>query len=290
MARKPTQVTVPMPPQVDPRTGLSLLQRQIEKGQALLSRRPIPEDALSSWELVTRNVLEKAFGVNSPNVSSIEDIGRLFILPDWNDAQWEQHQYDTLSGKLSMIGGLIELLETEVQLQSGQPITAVNPTGSGAAISSAVAGGSKHKIFIVHGHNEAVLHETARFLERIDQDIIILREQPNEGRTIIQKFEDYADVGFAVVLLTGDDRGGSAKAAYEDQSLRARQNVILELGYFLGRLGRNRVCALFQKGVEIPSDYSGVLYIELDQHGGWRFSLAKELKAAGLSVDMNKAV
>lgn len=290
MARKPTQVSVPMPPQVDPHTGLLLLQRQIEKGQDLLSRRPIPEDALSSWELVTRNVLEKAFGTNSPNVSSIEDIGRLFIFPDWNDAQWEQHRYETLSSKLSMIGGLVELLETEVQLQSGQRITAVSPTGSGAPTSSADAVGSKHKIFIVHGHNEATLHETARLLEKLDQDIIILREQPNEGRTIIQKFEDYADVGFAIVLLTGDDRGGPAKAAYEDQSLRARQNVILELGYFLGRLGRHRVCALFQKGVEIPSDYSGVLYIELDQHGGWRFSLAKELKAAGLSVDMNKAV
>jgi predicted nucleotide-binding protein len=77
---------------------------------------------------------------------------------------------------------------------------------------------------------------------------------------------------------------------YDAQKPRARQNVILELGYFLGRLGRNRVCALYRSGVEIPSDYAGVLFTELDEGGGWRLQLAKELKAAGLPVDMNNAL
>jgi predicted nucleotide-binding protein len=144
-------------------------------------------------------------------------------------------------------------------------------------------------VFLVHGHDEAALHEVARFLEQLDQQVIVLREQPNKGRTIIEKFEDYTDVGFAIVLLTPDDKGGSV-ALGDSQRLRARQNVILELGYFLGRLGRSRVCALYVEGVEIPSDYSGVLYVKLDGDGGWRLSLAKELKAAGLPVDMNKAL
>jgi len=143
---------------------------------------------------------------------------------------------------------------------------------------------------LVHGHDEAVLHETARFLEKLAQDIVILREQPHSGRTIIEKFEDYSDVGFAIVLLTPDDRAGIASAAYEEQKPRARQNVIFELGYFIGRLGRNRVCALYRPGGEIPSDYSGVLYVELDERGGWRLELAKEMKAAGLPIDMNKAL
>jgi predicted nucleotide-binding protein len=99
-----------------------------------------------------------------------------------------------------------------------------------------------------------------------------------------------SDVGFAVVLLTGDDRGGSATAKDDQLELRARQNVILELGFFLGRLGRSRVCALHRDGVEIPSDYSGVLYVKLDQQGDWRLQLAKELKAAGFPVDMNMAL
>jgi len=83
---------------------------------------------------------------------------------------------------------------------------------------------------------------------------------------------------------------GLAVTPFEDQSARARQNVILELGYFLGKLGRNRVCALYRPGVEIPSDYTGVLYVSLDDAGAWRFQLAKELKAAGFSVDMNRAL
>jgi predicted nucleotide-binding protein len=142
----------------------------------------------------------------------------------------------------------------------------------------------------VHGHAEATLQEVARFLEQIEQEIIVLREQPNRGRTIIEKFEEYGDVGFAVVLLTPDDRGGPAAATYEEQGLRSRQNVILELGYFLGRLGRSRVCAMYTEGVEIPSDYSGVLYVPLDSGGAWRLHLARELKAAGFPIDMNKAV
>ena len=119
------------------------------------------------------------------------------------------------------------------------------------------------------------MQAVARFLEHLDQKVIILREQPNKGRTIIEKFEEYADVGFAVILLTPDDRGGAADAPYENQRLRSRQNVILELGYFLGRLGRSRVCALYAEGVEIPSDYSGVLYVMLDAGGAWRLRLKR---------------
>ena len=106
----------------------------------------------------------------------------------------------------------------------------------------------------------------------------------------MEKFVKEADVGFAIVLLTADDRGGSKTVDPVNFLHRARQNVIFELGYFNGRLGRGRVCALYQPGVEIPSDYAGVLYIELDEHGAWRLQVAKELRAAGLSVDMNDAL
>ena len=71
---------------------------------------------------------------------------------------------------------------------------------------------------------------------------------------------------------------------------RARQNVILELGYFTGKLGRNRICALHRGSVEIPTDYLGVVYVPLDEGGGWQLQLARELKAACFEIDMNKAV
>ncbi|APX99917.1 TIR domain-containing protein [Lacinutrix venerupis] len=144
------------------------------------------------------------------------------------------------------------------------------------------------KVFIVHGHNNEVKLDVARTLEKLGLSPIILHEQPNSGKTIIEKFEDYADVGFAIVLLTDDDLG---KAKKEEQlNTRARQNVILELGYFIGKLGRERVCPLYANGVELPSDLSGVLYVELDKPGNWKIKLAKELKACGYKIDVNKII
>jgi predicted nucleotide-binding protein len=125
-------------------------------------------------------------------------------------------------------------------------------------------------------------------LEKVELKVTILRELPNKGRTIIEKLIDSSDVGYAVILLTGDDRGGIKTAAFENQKLRARQNVILELGYFIAKLGRGKVCAIYEDGVEIPSDYQGVLFIPYDETGLWKYTLANELQAAGIPVDKNK--
>jgi predicted nucleotide-binding protein len=147
------------------------------------------------------------------------------------------------------------------------------------------------RVFLVHGHNESIRETVARFLEKLKLTPVILHEQPNKGRTIIEKFIDYSDVAFAVVLLTADDRG-AATTVVNEQLLtpRARQNVILELGFFLGKLGREQVCSLYEDGVEIPSDYQGVLFLKLDKDGAWRLRLAKELKEAGLPIDLNDAI
>jgi predicted nucleotide-binding protein len=143
------------------------------------------------------------------------------------------------------------------------------------------------QVFIVHGHDDGAREAVARFLERIGLEAIILQEHPDQGRTIIEKFESYASqVGFAVVLLTPDDLGGLAAASM--QVSRARQNVIFELGYFVGKLGRGRACLLRKGDVEIPSDLYGVIYTDLDTAGGWKLKLAKELKAAGLKFDGEK--
>lgn len=138
------------------------------------------------------------------------------------------------------------------------------------------------QVFIVHGHAEAAREKVARFLERCDLEPIILHEQVNQGRTIIEKFEAYSDVGFAVVLLTPDDMVGDTR--------RARQNVIFEMGYFAGKLGRRHVAALVADGVDIPSDLHGVVYIRLDDAGAWRFGLARELRDAGLPVDAERVL
>ena len=145
------------------------------------------------------------------------------------------------------------------------------------------------RVFVIHGHDEAAREAVARFLENLRLKPIILHEQSNRGRTIIEKFEQHAEVGFAVALLTPDDVG-SLRGEEDDLKPRARQNVIFEFGYFIGRLGRKRVCALTQGNVEIPSDYAGVLYIDLDDAVGWKMKLITELQNAGFDVDANKVV
>jgi len=144
------------------------------------------------------------------------------------------------------------------------------------------------EVFVVHGHDLEARLEVARFLEHIDLRPIILEEQARGGRTIIEQIERHANVGFAVVLLTGDDVG-AAKDKREELKFQARQNVILDLGYFLAKLGREKVCALHKGDIELTSDYHGVLYVKLDDGRGWRLELAREIKAAGIDVDLNKA-
>ena len=150
-------------------------------------------------------------------------------------------------------------------------------------------------VFVVHGHDHGMKETVARFLSRAGLNPIILHERPDEGNTVIEKFEKHADVSFAIAIFSKDDLGmakseiSGSKPIQESLRPRARQNVVLELGYFMGALGRKNVRAIVEDGVETPSDYSGVLFIPFDAADGWRLKLVRELKAAGLDVDANAA-
>ena len=145
------------------------------------------------------------------------------------------------------------------------------------------------RVFLVHGHNEETKEKVARLLEHLDLPPIILHEQPDMNRTLIEKFEAYTPgVGFAVILMTADDRGGPKEKSTEEYQPRARQNVLFEMGFFLGKLGRRQVCVLREPTVEIPSDYAGVLYKTLDAAGAWKLDLAREIDAAGIAVDLKR--
>jgi predicted nucleotide-binding protein len=142
---------------------------------------------------------------------------------------------------------------------------------------------SPSDVFVVHGH-DAVKHSVSHFISLLGLRPVMLDDRPNRGRTIIEKLEDHSNASFAVILLTPDDVG--AKRDMATYAPRARQNVILELGYFLAKLGRERVCALYVPGVELPSDVHGLLYVELDTAGGWKYQLQKELADAGLPIQL----
>ncbi len=149
---------------------------------------------------------------------------------------------------------------------------------------------SRSKVFIVHGHDNAAREAVARFIEKLGFEAIILHERPNKGRTIITKFrEEAVGVGFAVVLMTPDDMGGPAPFIATRLRSRARQNVVFELGFFIGELGPDRVAALVKGDIERPSDFDGVVYISLDS-ANWQMELGRELKAAGYVIDWNKVM
>jgi predicted nucleotide-binding protein len=145
-------------------------------------------------------------------------------------------------------------------------------------------------VFVVHGRTAGGFRDSvARFIEHLGLKPVILAEQANEGRTLIEKFEASAlDVGFAIALLTPEDCGFGPEDEPPPRPNRARQNVILELGYFMASLGRKNVVALRQEGLEMPTDILGIVYIPLDDGGAWRTLLARELQAAGYDIDLRK--
>jgi predicted nucleotide-binding protein len=158
-----------------------------------------------------------------------------------------------------------------------------SPEPSGIVVASA-----SRDVFVVHGQDESAKQEVARLIERAGLTAVILHEQANAGKTIIEKFEMHGGAaGFAVVILTPDDVGGSDAVNLHP---RARQNVVGEMFWFAGRLGRSRVCALKKGDVEMPSDFAGVSYTSMDAAGAWKASLLKELAAAGYDVDWKNAL
>lgn len=191
-----------------------------------------------------------------------------------------ESQNDTLAAnaKAQCSAFLTSILELSIPAQQDQ---------IGDCMQTTINFNDSKSIFIVHGHDDAMKLSVARTLEKLGLKPIILHEQPNGGRTIIEKFDKNADVGFAVVLLSPDDVGYSKADGAKAKKDRARQNVIAELGYFVGRLGRDRVMALKKGDVVVPSDFNGVGYTVFDTAGAWKLELVKELKAAKYNVDAN---
>src|SRR5262249_17078101 len=157
----------------------------------ILYSRPITQDAESTWKMVTQNVLTKVFGSDSPNVRGFAQAGMDFSIGAGNEAEWEQQRAKRMQSMLSRLSGLIGMLEAQAQVEAKTLAPTSNPSADRRQL---------HSVFLVHGHNEAYTQETARFIENFGIKVIILKEQPNEGRTIIEKFEDHAgEAGFAVV-------------------------------------------------------------------------------------------
>ena len=182
---------------------------------------------------------------------------------------------------ISALQGEVDALKEDIQFSAADVIE--------PALSNPKTSTPSNEIFIVHGRDDAAKIEVARLVERAGLEAVILHEQANGGRTIIQKFEDHGSAaGFAIVIMTPDDVGGLDKDSLQP---RARQNVIGEMFWFAGRLGRERVCALKRGAIEVPTDFAGVGYVDMDGSGVWKKDVLRELEHAGYrNLDWQKAL
>lgn len=257
-------------------------------------RKPHGDPLVLSLESAIEAALEVSFGLKTSAYRRYEDASNLYghssvvIGGGWGEQPTERErlikaQAKYLEGKertIALLEAAISELESELDFAS---LSTPAPTDENKNSNK----NKSRKVFIVHGHDEATKISVAEFLRKIEFIPIILHEQPNKGRTIIEKFQQEAsDVGFAVVLMTPDDVGSKQGG---DLKPRARQNVVMELGFFLGALGPGNVAAMLKGNIERPSDYDGVLYISLEA-ADWKTELATELEAAGYEVDWNKAM
>lgn len=271
------------------RKGITRLERVIEEIEvfdaAILTKRWGPEQA--ALETTIEGALTSVFGPETveyrrySSATKLDHGGivmRFYGGPSDNSHEARQNVAEGKVEAVQILRSAIKWLRDEIT-DSAESTPAAVPARSSPA--------SSKKIFIVHGHDEGARQTVARFVERIGFEPIVLSEQANQGRTIIEKIEAHGDVGFAVVLLTPDDVGGKAA----DSLLpRARQNVLLELGYFIAKLGRDRVCTLAKGDLEIPTDFAGVVWEQLDDGGAWKQAVARELKATGYPIDWNKVM
>lgn len=281
----------------------------------------VPYARAANWlrkEIEAGRQLKMRYGFFGPSTSQIETaittgnrwldrvrqmLRRIFDAPviadQWKDASFQQatSENDTLNmnqvghfnryraERIAILDGLLKKVRYMEETQPGQPTSVSNVREASASEETG------REVFVVHGHDEAAKNAVARCLMKLDLEPIILEEEPSRGKTIIEKLEASYEADtlvFAVVIMTADDLG-AVKTDAENLQPRARQNVIMELGYSIGLLGRDRVCVLYQSGLEMPSDYHGVVFIALDAHEAWIPKLAQELNAAGVHVDLNKA-
>jgi predicted nucleotide-binding protein len=269
------------------------LERALERLQARLDElnvfdiNRVPDGnspELTALSAAIRDTLERSFGLDTSAYDRFSGAATLQFRPVAIGPNYPLRQHYQEGARENIANAKALLQEAQRSLREDLADLKHVPAGPASPLQLKTP---SNNVFVVHGHDEAAKQALARFLEKLELGAIVLHEQPDQGRTIIEKFEALAgEVGFAVVLLTPDDAAAATSSAAHQ--LRARQNVIFELGYFAGKLGRGKVCLLRKGEVEIPSDLYGVIYTELDSSDGWKMKLVKELKAAGLTFDANK--
>lgn len=236
----------------------------------------------SAWTDYNTEYLKQSF--NNPHNEykrTYEDAGYSFFGSlGGNNKNPLQEKKEIILAKIENLKKLVaktDLLKTSLT-------STVNSTPQRAKVVVAM-----NEVFIVHGHDETAKTKTARFIEKLGLKPIILHEQASGSKTVIEKIEAYSNVGFGIVLYTPCDIGAKNEEKPNLKN-RARQNVVFEHGFLIGKIGRENVCALVKGEIETPNDISGVVYVKMDDEDAWHLKIARELRNSGYEIDMNKVI
>jgi predicted nucleotide-binding protein len=280
-------------PSLDPiqiERRLDELDHHIVRVEALRLHEVLAEStpAVTVLQAAIRETLVSCFGENTASYRHFEAAGYLYVDAEapgfFNRNAMLQNSRREARDNIDRTLGLLR----EAQEVLRGDLTEAGKRFDRAAQTDLRPAPLSRRVFVVHGHDGEAREMMVSFLRRLEFHPVVLQDEASRGGTVIEKIEANRDVGFAVVLLTPDDLGRSVKE--DELKPRARQNVLLELGYFIGHLGRAKVCALKRGEVDVPSDFAGVVWEKMGDGNGWKLSLARELKAAGHDVDLNKAL
>lgn len=263
------------------------LQDRINKGMELKvkqvsTRQAFDEltNAYSKWDSFNSELLKRVF--TTDEAGKEYDFWSVMSIGIYESSLSEQiaDVYKDVDKKIHRLDSIIERLEL-IPLAVSASAPEQLQTGS-------ISRGKK--VFVVHGHDDAAKTNFEVFLHEVGLEPVVLHRQADQGLTVIEKFEKHSEVGYAFILLTPDEAAYLAADAQKPESerkieWRARPNVIFEFGYFIGKLGRSRVCCLYTGNVSLPSDVNGMIYKRYEKSvEEVGYSIIKDLKAAGYEV------
>jgi predicted nucleotide-binding protein len=283
MAKRPANPVVPAPKTIESlRIGIRRIEGALKEVENFDPQSTHPDDRSSLDALCAHisEAVDRAFTEGTAEHSrymraaSIYGIKVLVMGRSISVSEYQQNIASDLARSKALLTAALGALSRDLGDLEG--VQAAPPQQAGRDFTN--------KVFVVHGRAVAPKVEVARLLESMGIEAIILHEQPNRGRSTIEKIEAYGDVDFAVVIFTPDDVGALEG---EEGSARPRQNVLFELGYFIAKLGRQNVCVLRQGEMEMLTDYVGPIWIDYDAAGAWKTGLGNELQDAGFEIDWN---
>jgi predicted nucleotide-binding protein len=305
-------------PTVSAKEIVELLQVQKTKGEELLKNSALSPGDLQYWNLFTKEIFTRAFGPRLEYIDSILYTGGNKPLsayePESNLEKMRRTNFQTTLKNLEncleqlLAKGSIQAISLqeesppppeekpkirkEISKNGGKKDLTVHEDSPPAAAGEKVARMTKskeRKVLIIHGRDEEKRTMIAGFLKKLDLEPFLPDDDADQGMSLLEKYKQYEDAVFAITLLTADDMG-YPQGEPEEPKPRPKQNVIFELGFLMGRLEPNLVCALYEEGLDLPSEFKGSVLIPYDAGGLWKLLVARALKVADVDVDLNKAI